>query len=92
MSDHQVGTVRKYSSEHRDYDNKYGSVVRTYQIYRKSETEYEYRRTGNASLWKGYEVEVEVGCPHNGPGSDSDLTIFAKRLNGKRYNYPAYRL
>jgi hypothetical protein len=95
MSDHQVGTIRKYSSERRDYVRIYKEVVRTYHIYRKSETEYEYLRTGNASLWKGYEVEVVVGCPfkQNAPDrADSDLTIFAKKPNGQTYSYSAYRL
>jgi hypothetical protein len=57
---HQIGSSMKYRSILSYFDNTPPDVIRTYTIYRKSETEYEYRRTNNLSLWKGRDVEVVV--------------------------------
>ena len=92
MCDHQVGTIMKYNSDDYDFVKSVGKSTRVYQIYRKSETEYEYRRTGNQSLWKGYKTEVVVGCPYEkGPGSNADLTIYYTNHKGQRYCASAYK-
>jgi hypothetical protein len=70
MSDHQVGTTMKY----RDLDG-----IKKFLVLRKSETEYEYDRKGNSSLWKNMDVRFVI--KENG-----DMWLQAYKKDGRCWN------